>query len=119
MTYFGRLTKADAGDPADSVALPAGKTMDDYTDKPNNAAKSFHGMCAGFHRRQADQLAEKDPPTSKFHKLAAHAHEAAKYAHAEQLPSADKQTDAATTASKEALFAAAEAAKKDKKGKGK
>ena len=116
MTYFGRLQKED---PADSVALPAGKTMADYEDAPNSAAKSFHGMCAGFHRRQADQLSEKDPPTSKFHKLAAHAHEAAKYAHAEQLPSADKQTDAATTASKEALFAAQAAKEKAAKAKGK
>lgn len=106
MTLFLRLSKADG-----TVALPAGKTMDDYTDKPNKGRVNFHSLVAGFHRRQAEQLDEKDPPSAKYHRLAAHAHEAAKYAHQEVLPSAEGKSKEAATATEQALSEDARGAK--------
>jgi hypothetical protein len=110
MTIFLRLRKAD-----DTVALPAGKTMGDYADKPNRSRMNFHSLVAGFHRRQAEQLDEKDPQSAKYHRLAAHAHEGAKYAHAECLPSAEGKSKEAAVASEQALSEDARGVKKPKK----
>ena len=110
MTYFGRLTKAEAMTP-----LPAGKTMDDYTDQPNKGRVAFHALLAGFHRRQSGAVASKDDASSKYHMLAAHAHEAAKFEHAEALPSAEVASKAANSASDRALSEDARGKPKAKK----
>ena len=56
----------------------------------------------------------KDPAASKRHLLAAHAHEAAKYAHSECVDDADAESTAAMGKS-----TAAVATPKPEKGKGK
>ena len=112
MTFFGRLKKADAGA---VMALPAGKTMDDYADKPNKGRVAFHSLLAGFHRRMSGDTAGKDDASSKYHMLAAHAHEAAKYEHAEALPSAEAASKCAMAASDRALSEEARGKPKAKK----
>jgi hypothetical protein len=106
MTLFLRLSKGQ-----DTVALPAGKTIDDVTDKPNRARINWHSLNAGFHRRQAEQLDVKDPMAAKYHNLAAHSHEAAKYAHQEMLPSAEGKSKEAASATEQALSEDARGAK--------
>jgi hypothetical protein len=89
----------------EAVPPPMSTPMSTPMDGPliNKGRTTYHGLVAGFHRSQATNLEDKDPEASKYHLLAAHAHEAAKYQHKERLPSAEASSAAAQDATTMAL----------------